>query len=56
MPGDSKDVIARKQEARRNDIKAARIGGGRAVEALEEAERGEGDKNSAEDLSYMWKR
>lgn len=56
MPGDSKEVIARKQAARRNDINAARIGGGRAVEALEEAERGEGDKNSAEDLSYMWKR
>jgi hypothetical protein len=56
MPGDSPAVIARKQAARRNDINAARIGGGRAVEALEEAERGQGDKGSAEDLSYMWKR
>ncbi len=54
MPGDSKDVIARKQEARRNDIKAARIGGGRAVEALEEAERGGADPKSAGDFSHLW--
>lgn len=54
MPGDSPAVIKRKQEARRNDIAAARIGGGRAVEALEEAERGTGDKGGATDFSHLW--
>lgn len=56
MPGDSPEVIKRKQLARRNDIAAARIGGGRAVEALEEAERGAGDKGSATDFSHLWGR
>jgi hypothetical protein len=54
MPGDSDAVIARKQAARRNDIEAARIGGGRAVEALDKAEKGQGDPGSAEDMSHLW--